>query len=171
MQERQTFIDAMERQFGSDAALGVRFRLESGEEVSAAEYDVRFAKLDRGARPGIEESLLADGGSAVCCTDYACFIFKRLPGRVQIFGFANAANPSSRVAREQIHPGGHDFAVVDGRYLVDPWPRLVPAVFAQMVFDMQESADAVLVADIYGPRDCWERMEVAEQHALGLLVT
>lgn len=168
MQERQSFVATMERQFGSEAALGVRFRLESGEELLAADYDIRFASTPIAQHPDME-SLLADGGSAVCCTDYATFIYNQLPGRVKICGFANECNPTSRVAREEIHPGGHDFAVVDGRYIVDPWPRLVPAVFNQMVFDMSDPADAALVADIYGPRECWEHMQDAEAYARGRL--
>lgn len=168
MQEKETFIQAMERQFGSDEAIGVRFRLDdTGEVISGREYDRRYAHLDRDARPGAE-SLLPDGTSAVCCTNYAGLVFRHLPGRVRIYGFDNEANPTSRVAREDIHPGGHDFAVVDDRFIVDPWPRLVPCAFEQMVFDMADPADAALVADIYGPRECWEHMEAAEEFAQSL---
>lgn len=161
MTDRQTFTQEMERQFGSEEALGVTIRLQSGETVTAAEYDFRCANLPKDQRPG-GESLLPDGGSAVCCTDYASWIYKRLPGRVKIYGFSNDKNPTSRIAREVIHPGGHDFAIVDDRFIVDPWPRLVAGAFRQMVFDLTDPADAAIVADVYGPRECWEHMVVAE---------
>lgn len=161
---KQAFIEDMERRFGSDNALGVRFRLDSGEVLSVEEYDALVKKVGKYDAP-CAESLLPDDGSAVCCTDYAAYIFKQLPGRVEIYGFANEDNPTSRVAREEIHLSGHDFAIVDGRYIVDPWPRLVPMAFEQMVFDLEDRVDAAVVADIYGPRPCWERMSLAEQYA------
>jgi hypothetical protein len=160
------FVAEMERRFGSDAALGVTFELCNGQRLSAAEFDA-MVKAQSGHIPD-SVSYLPTGGSAVCCTDYAELIYLALPGRVQIFGFANEDNPTSRVAREAIHLCGHDFAVVDGRYIVDPWPRLVPAEFDQMVFDMQDPQEAATVLDIYGPRECWTRMYLAEAHAATL---
>ena len=156
------FVAEMERRFGSDEALGVRFRLDSGEMLSLAQYNLLTEGMPAEDIPGAE-SLLPDGGSAVCCTDYAGYIFSQLPGRVKIYGFANEDNPTSRVAREEIHPGGHDFAVVDDRYIVDPWPRLVPAVLEQMVFDLTNPQDQALALDVYGPRDCWSHMALAEE--------
>lgn len=116
----------MERRFGSDGAIGVYFVLdETGERLSAREVDELGRKLGGWKNmPGMQ-SFLPDGGSGTCCTDYALHIARRMPGRVEVYGFANEENPLSRVAREEIHPGGHDFAVVDGRYIVDPWIRLV----------------------------------------------
>lgn len=162
-----TFKEQMEAQFGSDKALGVTFRLDGkdgpGDVVSLEVFQKMLDDLGDDC-PGAE-SLLPHGGSACCCTDYATHIYLALPGRVQIFGFANEDNPMSRVARERIHPGGHDFAVVDSRYLVDPWPRLVPGVLDQMTFDFQDPADAALLLDVYGPRHCWKHMTVAEEFA------
>lgn len=158
------FVAEMEARFGSDEALGVWFEADDGTKYLPGELDALALQIGKGSVPDTS-SFLPGGGSAVCCTEYACHIYRTLPGRVQVFGFANENNPSSRVAREEIHPGGHDFAVVDGRYIVDPWPRLVPAAFEQLVFDMHDPHDAALVADIYGPRDCWTRMTAAEEYA------
>lgn len=162
--QAQDFVAEMEVRFGSDEALGVQFRLDSGETLSLAQYDSLTEGMRAEDIPGAE-SLLPDGGSAVCCTDYASYIFNQLPGRVRIYGFANEDNPTSRVAREEIHPGGHDFAVVDERYIVDPWPRLVPGVLDQMVFDLTDPKDQALALDVYGPRTCWTHMALAEEFA------
>lgn len=162
---QETFQAEMERRFGTEEALGVLLELEDGSRLSLDEYRALEEKLGRDAMPD-SVSLLPNGGSAVCCTDYAMLIYTTLPGRVQIFGFANEDNPTSRVARDEIHPGGHDFAVVDDRYIVDPWPRLVPMVLTQMVFDLHDPADAALALDIYGPRTCWRHMHEAEACAL-----
>lgn len=160
---REHFTAQMEAQFGTEAAFGVWFALADGTRLSLDEYEAMARS--RGNNMPDATSRLANGGSAVCCTDYAAFIYQALPGRVQIVGFANVDNPTSRIAREAIHPGGHDFALVDGRFLVDPWPRLVPVAFEQMVFDLGHEGDASLVLDIYGPRDCWRHMREAEAAA------
>lgn len=159
---RDAVIAQMEALFGSDQALGVWFQCEDGRKLSAADYDALGDAPDA-------SSHLPHGGSACCCTDYAMHIYLALPGRVRIVGFANEDNPTSRVARELIHPGGHDFALVDERFIVDPWPRLVPSVFPQMVFDLTDEADAALVLDIYGPQQCWRHMHQSEFAALETL--
>ena len=159
MPTRDAMTAQMEALFFSVQALGVYFKLEDGRTLSAADYDALGNAPDA-------SSHLPHGGSACCCTDYAAHIFLTLPGRVRIVGFANEDNPSSRVARELIHPGGHDYALVDERFIVDPWPRLVPGVFDQMVFDLANEADAALVLDIYGPQQCWRHMVEAEAAAL-----
>jgi hypothetical protein len=169
MNTNENFVDTMERLFGSDEALGVYFLTDGDEygrnqvKLSPVEQDEMYNRLGDDM-PGTS-SYLPHGGSACCCTDYAMHIYQALPGRVQIFGFSVEDNPTSRVARDQIHPGGHDFALVDGRYIVDPWPRLVPGVLTQMVFDLDqggEDGDAALAHDVLGPRACWRHMHEAQ---------
>jgi hypothetical protein len=63
-----------------------------------------------------------------------------------------------------MHPSGHDFAVVDDRYIVDPWPRFVHGGIQQMVFDLETEQE--LVDDIYGPCNCWTLMVECEKYAL-----
>jgi hypothetical protein len=162
-----TFTDEMEALFGSDEALGITFHLVHPNTtlpdtvLSPAEFQKMYAELGLNIPECI--SLFPDGSSAVCCTDYARQISKKLPGRVQIFGFANEDNPTSRVAIEELHPGGHDFAVVDGRYVVDPWIRLVLGETGPIVFDMQDEQGAAEIARTYGPQSCWESMDQSSQ--------
>ncbi|ARL04218.1 hypothetical protein [Burkholderia pseudomallei] len=149
-----------EAHFGSDEVLGVWFCGEDGARYTLDEADELYACLGDECPPMF--SLFPDGTSAITCTNYAVQVGRKLPDRTEIFGFANEHNPTSRVAREEIHPGGHDFALVDGRYLVDPWIRLVAAACDQICFDLGDPADAELVRDLYGPRECWRRMTSAE---------
>lgn len=157
----RTFAQFVEASFGSDAALNIEFELIDGRRISLEEGDAVFAALGNKCPDLV--SVFADGTSATVCTNYAAHVFRALPGRVAIFGFANKDNPSSRAAREEFHPEGHDFAVVDERFLVDPWVRLVAGVSQQMCFDFHDRRDAALVLDTYGPRACWERLDEAEQ--------
>lgn len=147
--------------FGSDEAMGVVFDVDGYDEpISPERLNELFADLPKEEMPEWR-SVFRDGLDAICCTNYAIQVAKALPGRTQIVGFANENNPTSRVAREEIHPGGHDFAIVDGRYLVDPWIKLVAAEGGQVVFDLDDPIDAAVALDIYGPRECWESMDAA----------
>ena len=78
--------------YGSDHALGVYYDEEEGV------------------------SLLPNGGRAAVCTDCARFIGRKEPGTT-IVGYSHEDNPSD--ASELAF--GHDFAIVDDRYIVDPW--------------------------------------------------
>lgn len=153
-----SFTEQMEQQFGTDKALGVSFLLDTGGLMSAEDYDALYLTVGDDM-PGAQ-SVFPDGTSAACCTDYARQICRAMPNRAVIFGFYNKDNPTSRVAREEIHPGGHDFAVVDDRYIVDPWIRLVADESDQIVFDMHDVADARAALDNYGPRACWVTLAV-----------
>lgn len=155
--------------FGSDEAMGVVFDVDGYDEpISPERLNELFAGLRKEEMPEFR-SVFHDGLDAICCTNYAIQVAKALPGRTRIVGFANEDNPTSRVAREEIHPGGHDFAIVDGRYLVDPWIKLVAAEGEQIVFDLADPADAAAALDIYGPRECWESMDIALSESEGMV--
>ncbi|GBG14314.1 uroporphyrinogen decarboxylase [Novimethylophilus kurashikiensis] len=147
----QAFIQELDAQFGTDQAMGVYFDVE-GMKVSAADFDARADEF----QDKEYFSCLPDGSSATCCTNYAVQVRNAYPGRVQIVGFHNENNPTSRVAIEGIHPGGHDFAILDDRYLIDPWIKLVAADTDQIIYDLQDPDDAAKVAINYGPASCWE---------------
>lgn len=133
----------LEEIFGSDDALGVRFVDHQGNEIPMT--------MDADG-----QSVFPDGTSATICTNYAEQIKTHLPGyEVQIVGFENEKNPDCAVAREEWHPGGHDFAIVDHRWLVDPWARLVASVRDQIVYDLRDPDDAQKVADTYGDPLKW----------------
>lgn len=79
---------------------------------------------------------------------------------------ANEDNPNSLVALEDIHPSGHDFAVIDDRWLLDPWIRLVASAYDQICFDMHDPEDMEMVRHIYGDPSNWSRLNQMEEHFL-----
>lgn len=161
----EAFCEEMETRFGSDEALGLYFVLdEDGSTLTLKEFEQMRQAMPIDEIPGME-SRLPGGGSGTCCTDYAELIYNAFPGRVEIWGFANESNPDCQIAKEQWHPGGHDFAIVDHRFIVDPWPRLVACTCMQMVFDLKDPYDAEKASKIYGSPKRWSRLEAAEQHA------
>lgn len=126
----------LDKMFGSDEAFGIRLiDEETGKEITSGE--------------GM--SVFPDGSDAIKCTNYAEQIKQRLEGYdVQIVGFSNEENPHCAVVQEEWHPGGHDFALLDNRWLIDPWARLVAGKREQIVYDLREPEDAEAVARIYG---------------------
>lgn len=158
-----TFRREIEQRFGSDKALGVYLEDETGARYTLEEGEQIWREL--GDKGPDTTSYFPDGTYAVVCTNYAAQILYALPDRTQIMGFANVDNPTSRVAKEEIHPGGHDFAVIDGRWLVDPWIRLVASEGDQICFDLHDEKDAAIVLRDYGPQSCWSRLPEAEDEA------
>lgn len=100
------------------------------------------------------------GISAVVCTGYAAELFCTFgPERTSLFGFHGEDNPSSRIGREY---GGHDFAILDERFIVDPWLNDTVNESEQIVFDLQSPKDQRAINDLYGDRRFWTRNHLLE---------
>jgi len=104
------------------------------------------------------ESILSDISSRDCseikgvvCTDYAYWT-REVLGCGQVFGFFDFANPGTETGKFN---GGHDFLVIDGRFIVDLWLREVPNWTKQIVFDLESADDAASVAKYFGDRKRW----------------
>ena len=122
-------VAELEARYGSDEALGVVW---SEEE---------------------ERSLLPDGEPAVICGFCAAYIV-RLVGAGQVVGFHDGLNPIAHAAG---YPGGgHDFALIDGRYIVDPWVKETGLTSKRAVFDLLDAGDAEEIRWLYGDRGAWE---------------
>lgn len=108
------------------------------------------------------------GTSHAYSVGYAEEIRHRLGAdRVAIFGFTGDDNPGSLIGRLL---GGADFAVVDGRYVIDPSLNLMPedltrVTQGRVAFDLQDPADADILAQLYGDRSKWETSASPKQAA------
>jgi hypothetical protein len=87
------------------------------------------------------------------CTNWAEKIQKALgKDRVVIAGFLTENNPSAK--RMDYLAGGHDFAVVDGRWIVDPWITEVECEDKRGVYDLEQPFDDFMIS-IYGDPTMW----------------
>lgn len=116
--------------YGSDSALGV----SQDEEADLA--------------------VLPDGGHATRCGDCAHYI-RSLEPNTAVYGFWSKDNPSWAGARLV---DGHDFALVEERYIVDPWIVETEHLSDRAVFDLHDPADAAEIHRIYGDRRTWRIM-------------
>ena len=91
--------------------------------------------------------------SGTQCTGFACAIRNKLGDeRVKIYGFSDQKNPESEIAQGFY---GHDFAVVDGRYIVDPWVNEIYDQPERGVFDLQDPQDKADIRRLYGKEENW----------------
>lgn len=129
----------------SEEALGVYY----------GNYDTGVATSSLSAIPeDWEESALLPSGLPMSrCTNSATYICEVLGGG-DIYGFRIKDNPveSESVSCSQ----GHDFAVINGRFIVDPWISLYTGESKQGVFDIKDPKDRKAIVRIYGNCELWQ---------------
>lgn len=94
-----------------------------------------------------EASILPNGRYAVVCTFSARLVAELRGG--EVYGYLSDDEAF-------VGEGGHDFALIQNRYLVDWWNRYVMGDTEQAVFDLEDPKDAEIVARIYPKRESWE---------------
>jgi hypothetical protein len=90
-------------------------------------------------------------GSIGRCTNTAVYLADKLGGVV--YGYAIEDNPEAEVGATE---GGHDFAMIDDRWLVDFWAK--DTYQLPDLYDITKPSDKKLVRKRYGDVLKWERM-------------
>ena len=109
----------------------------------------------------IEERITKDGSSFICT--YVASLVKKLEGdNVKIYGFSTYKNPEADYFVElegEDSDDGHHFAVLDDRYIIDPWIynnyKNYPQTFNRSVFDLQSKDDEEIIKYVYGDKNNW----------------
>lgn len=99
--------------------------------------------------------LFPDGTRSSVCTNWAVYVRRALGPRAQIWGFFCEDNP--RATGMAALAEGHDFAVLDERWILDGWMMHVAGVFEDPIIDMQDRANHRALEVFYGERRGWER--------------
>ncbi|MBW3243276.1 hypothetical protein KUV57_11265 [Epibacterium sp. DP7N7-1] len=101
-------------------------------------------------------SLFPDGTRATQCSNWARYARRAHGSRAKIFGFYCEDNPDAvDMARLA---DGHDFALLDGRYILDGWLCNVEGEISDPILDLQNPDHAILITCYYGDRENWSRM-------------
>lgn len=103
------------------------------------------------------ETVFPDGSAMAICTNCAARVIE-VVGRGEVWGYASEDNPATEAADGQ---DGHDFAVIDHRYIVDVWLRFFAGISREAVFDLCSAADADQVRRLYGDRRHWKRLSTS----------
>ena len=140
--------ETLESTFGSEDALGIYYA-DAVSGLSESEHE-EYHPL-----PYDEIAYLPNGEQMGICTNNAHYIAETLSNdyTVRVFGFLSENNP---VKNEEImEVGGHDFAVVNDRYIVDPWLSVFAGESNQTVFDLKDPKDRKLAQHYYGDPGKW----------------
>ena len=104
-----------------------------------------------------DENILAylpgDFGQMGKCTNCALYVASRIPGTV-IAGFLQEENPAC--THPSLWGSGHDFAIVDRRYIVDFWISLYTGDEDHSVFDCLDPKEHEKIVEIYGDPNAWK---------------
>jgi hypothetical protein len=94
-----------------------------------------------------------NGSCWAICSSWAEDLHIRLKSRVVQYGFDDEENETSEIAQLA---GGHDFAIVDGRYIVDGWLVKVEQMHDTGVFDLEDEAQFADITRLYGDPRHWK---------------
>jgi hypothetical protein len=116
-----------------------------------AELVHRVRKLVHSVRldPSDDRCWLPDETEAIVCTNWARLMQRDLGGAV--LGYAHADNPTAELGEVE---GGHDFLLLDGRYIVDGW-ALGTWDVGPGVWDREDPKDAAAIRRLYGDPATW----------------
>lgn len=103
-----------------------------------------------------EEWQFRDGSACAICTASAKQIARRFSGLV--LGYQSACNPTAQIGLPAID--GHDFALIDDRWLVDYWAWNAVGIAAQPILDLSIAADRTAAGFHYGSANVWELVEL-----------
>ena len=108
----------------------------------------------------IEKSIERDGTSFICT--YVASAIQFLEGdNIKIYGFSIEENPEAVYFSEEEGDEGHHFAVMNNRYIIDPWiynnyeDYINKKLFNRSVFDLQNEKDEKIIKYLYGDRKNW----------------
>lgn len=91
------------------------------------------------------------------CTNCAVYVAEQYPGRAEVYGFLCENNPEC-THKAVTDAFGHDFCVIDNRYIVDFWVSLYAGYEQQSIYDLQDKNDQAKIKQIYGNPEKWSVM-------------
>jgi len=95
--------------------------------------------------------LFRNGGQCAICTDGATRIAEHFKGAV--IGYYAKDNQTAQIGEP--HAEGHDFALIQSRWLVDYWAWRYAELVRTPIFDLDEEGDCCIAYRLYGPVECW----------------
>ncbi len=90
-------------------------------------------------------------GRVSTCTNTAVYLAERLDG--DVYGYYIEDNPTAKMGEAE---GGHDFSIIDERWLLDFWAQDVYQL--PWLYDLEDPKDAEAVKALYGFHESWTKM-------------
>jgi hypothetical protein len=99
-----------------------------------------------------EEWQFDDGSACGICTHSAIHVARAFAGVV--LGYLAENNPRAELG--DAYSQGHDFAIVEDRWLVDYWTWRTTGLLDHPVLDLGEAADLAVGTRLYGKSSYWD---------------
>lgn len=100
--------------------------------------------------------MFRNGGTCGHCTDGARRVVQAFGG--QVVGYFASDNPTALIGHA--YCDGHDFALVNGRFVVDYWAFRVAMIIDRPVFDLKNQRDRLQIVQYYGCESNWKKSAV-----------
>lgn len=142
------FKKKLEEMFSTEEAIGIR-SLHYGSGETEEEFLANGNDID----DFCSETCLPDGTNMFICTNCADFVIKKL-GEGCRYGFYVEENPTV-TDDEILSVGGHDFAVIRGRFIVDLWTKHYAEITEKAIFDLWDKRDYDQIRALYGDPSNW----------------
>ncbi len=126
-----------------------RIRKELG--ILKRRVEARWKRYEKSPAYGNEPMICTGIGPVSTCTYSAVYLAARLGG--DVYGYSIEDNPEAIVGASEF---GHDFALIDDRWLVDFWAW--DTYQYQDLYDLEDPHDRAKARKMYGDRENWERM-------------
>lgn len=121
-----------------------------------------------GAIPDSETSdgwVFPDGTRSAICTNWAIYARRVYRDRVKLYGFDCSENPDASGMAEI--SDGHDFAVLDDRWILDGWLAHVEGLTGDPMIDIEDPENRAFLRSFYGDPARWVRLGEIEARVDG----
>ncbi len=130
--------------------------LEIKEQIIAelrSEHDCGVVTIE--TPQGESVAIVKERGLFSLCGNGADFVAEKYGG--EVVGFFTEDNPVG--SREIMEAGGHDFALIANRFVVDPWIVFFVQEDSRILLDLRDPEDRQEIARRYGHASEWERRD------------
>ncbi|MDU8351435.1 hypothetical protein RYA05_05990 [Pseudomonas syringae pv. actinidiae] len=142
----QNFKRKLEEMFATEEIIGV-YQIDHDTGLTEDEFKAAGHTHEFG---GV--TYLPDHTSMFICTNSADYVVRTL-GEGARYGFSSEDNPSA--THSEIVGGGHDFAVLRKRYIVDLWISHYTGCEDKVVYDLWDKKDHEKIREIFGDPATW----------------
>lgn len=107
-----------------------------------------------------QEWQFRDGSACGICTSSAFQVAGRFGGVV--VGYHSTENPDALIGKPDYD--GHDFALVNDRWIVDYWAWHVAGLVTMPIFDLKDRSDHDAICRLYGDAGLWTLVHSFIEH-------
>lgn len=127
-------------------------KIERELYVLKAKVEAAWREHEKNPDHGNYPFMCPEVGVVGTCTNTAAYMADKFDG--EIYGYTTRENPTAVVGGPEY---GHDFTLVDDRYLVDFWAQ--DTYSYPWLYDLKDPLDLKEVQKMYGDRKKWGKMQ------------